>query len=68
MQPCARCDNRRWVCENHTDRPWLGKGACGCGGVGAPCPACNAAYVATVPDMPDGFQADAINKHFVDDQ
>ena len=27
MQACARCDNCRWVCENYTDRPWLG-GAC----------------------------------------
>ena len=23
---------------------------------------------ATMPDMPDGFQADAVNKHFGEDQ
>jgi hypothetical protein len=43
MERCARCDNCRWVCENHTDRPWLGARPCGCGGAGATCPVCNAA-------------------------
>jgi hypothetical protein len=42
----------------------LGERACGCGGAGAPCPICNVADVNTVPEMPDGFQADALNKHF----
>jgi hypothetical protein len=37
---CARCDNGRWVCENHPDKPWLGDSACGCGGAGEPCPVC----------------------------
>ena len=23
---CARCDNSRWVCEDHTDRPWWVRG------------------------------------------
>jgi hypothetical protein len=31
-------------------------------------PVCNAAEMATMPELPDGFHADAINKHFVDDQ
>jgi hypothetical protein len=66
VQSCARCDDCRWVCENHNDRPWLGER--GCGGAGAPCPICNAADAATVPEMPDGFQADVVNKHFADDQ
>jgi hypothetical protein len=35
---------------------------------GSACPVCNAAGMATMPEMPDGFHADAINKHFVDDQ
>ena len=65
VQSCARCDNCRWVCENHVDRPWLGERACGCEGAGAPCPICNAADEATVPEMPKGFQADAVNKRFV---
>jgi hypothetical protein len=39
--------------------------ASGCGGAGAPCPICNAAAVATVPEMPEGFQADTLNKRFV---
>jgi hypothetical protein len=41
--------------------------ACGCRGAGAPCPIYNAADVNTVPDMPDGFQADVVNKHFVEE-
>ncbi len=41
MKWCARCDNCRWVCENHPDQPWLGDYACECGGAGAPCPVCN---------------------------
>jgi hypothetical protein len=38
---CAHCDNKRWVCENHPDRPWEGVNACTCGGAGMPCLACN---------------------------
>ncbi|MBR0871222.1 hypothetical protein JQ633_12695 [Bradyrhizobium tropiciagri] len=55
---CARCDNTRWVCENHPDVPWLGNRACSCGGAGAPCPVCNRADgddPEDVPDMPEGF-------------
>ena len=42
--------------------------ASGCDGAGAPCPICNAAAVATVPEMPEVFQADTLNKRFVKDQ
>lgn len=55
---CARCDGTRWVCENHTDRPWLGERACGGGGAGAPCPDCNPADEANPPELPPGFVDD----------
>ena len=61
MRYCPRCDNTRWVCENHTDRPFLGGRACGCGGAGAPCPDCNKTNPADpddVPAMPGGFIPD----------
>jgi hypothetical protein len=29
MRYCTRCDNTRWVCEHHLDRPFLGERACG---------------------------------------
>jgi hypothetical protein len=61
MRYCPRCDNTRWVCENHFDRPFLGERACGCGGAGAPCPACNkvdADDPEDFPAMPSGFKAD----------
>jgi hypothetical protein len=51
MQACGRCDDCRWVCENHTDRPWLGERICGCGGAGAPCPICNASNEPTAPEI-----------------
>ena len=60
-------DNCRRVCENHTDRLWLGERACDCGGAGAPGPVCNADDVDTVPEKPEGFQPDAVNKHFVEE-
>src|SRR5204862_5191865 len=55
--PRSRCDNTRWVCEHHLDRPFLGERACGCGGAGAPCPNCNKADPTDpdhVPAMPPG--------------
>jgi len=57
MADCPRCDDCRWVCENHPERPWEGSRACDCGGAGAPCPACNASE-GTVPEMPDDFVED----------
>src|SRR6188472_3993592 len=59
MADCPRCDDYRWVCENHPDKPWEGPRACDCGGAGAPCPACNASEV-TMPEMPDDFFEDRI--------
>ena len=38
---CRRCDDQRWVCENHPDKPALGATACTCGGAGEPCPDCD---------------------------
>jgi hypothetical protein len=58
MKFCATCDNGRWVCENHPDRPWLGDRACTCGGAGMPCPICNRTERVDpddLPDMPEGF-------------
>jgi hypothetical protein len=60
MKFCPRCDNTRWVCEAHSDRPWLGDRACTCGGAGDPCPACNHASADNPPAMPPGFSADPI--------
>jgi hypothetical protein len=40
---CSRCQNRRWVCEDHPLQPWDvdGDGCNLCGGAGDPCPDCN---------------------------
>jgi hypothetical protein len=67
MRWCARCENCRWVCENNQDRPWEGVHACTCGGAGAPCPICDATDDLTVPEMPEDFQADVVNKDWSDD-
>jgi hypothetical protein len=64
MNWCARCDNCRWVCENHPDKPWLGDRACSCGGAGAPCPICNATDELTAPKTPEGFQPTIVNKNY----
>jgi hypothetical protein len=61
MKFCARCDNCRWVCEDHRDRPWEGPRACTCGGAGAQCPVCNPADEDNPPAMPEGFVADPIS-------
>jgi hypothetical protein len=58
MRFCLRCDNGRWVCEAHTDRPWEGPRACDCGGAGAPCPVCNRPDDDAIPEMPEGFVVD----------
>lgn len=62
MRYCVRCDNCRLVCESHPDRPFLGDGACDCGGAGAPCPICmrtDPEGPAELPAMPEGFTAKA---------
>jgi hypothetical protein len=50
---------RRWVelslCERHSERPWDGDDACGCGAPGAQC--CNCADDGEAPLMPSGFTA-----------
>ena len=56
MRYCARCDNKRWVCENHLDRPFLGQKVCGCGGAGARCPACNLPGESEEPRLPVGYK------------
>jgi hypothetical protein len=63
MRFCARCDNCRWVCENHPDKPWEGPRACGCGGAGMPCPVCNNRFDEdTEPELPDDFEIDRRRK------
>jgi hypothetical protein len=42
MFKCRRCQDARWVCENHPDRPWGHHPDDCCGGAGMPCPDCNA--------------------------
>lgn len=65
MIECTLCDDSRFVCENHPDRPFFGDRACTCGGGGMACPECNVSEV-TVPEMPEGFQEDAGDAaHFV---
>jgi len=55
---CPRCDSTGWVCEDHSDRPWDGAKACGCGGAGMPCPSCNVSNADNPPRLPEGFQRD----------
>jgi hypothetical protein len=57
MIECQLCDDGRFVCENHPDKPFFGDRACDCGGGGMACPECNVSEV-TVPEMPDGFRED----------
>jgi hypothetical protein len=60
MQYYPRCDNCRWVCETHPERPWDGPRACGCGAAGAPCPVCNQGDDETAPEPPDGFVVETV--------
>jgi len=55
---CHRCDDCRWICGNHPDRPWEGERACTCGGADALCPDCNETEP---PRMPPGFKV-AVDK------
>jgi hypothetical protein len=55
---CSRCEDRGWVCENHPERPWEGGNACTCGGVGMPCPRCNATLENETPRLPAGFKTE----------
>jgi len=59
MSYCARCDNTRWVCEAHPDRPWVDSPrGCQCGAPGDPCPVCNKTDEDTEPELPEGFVVD----------
>jgi len=60
---CPRCDDARWVCEAHEDRPWEGADsprACKCGGAGMPCGLCNRG---DEPELEPGFQVTAAARH-----
>jgi hypothetical protein len=45
----ARCDNCRWVCEDHRGRPWDGPRACTCGGAGV-----DNSFPESLTSTPDG--------------
>lgn len=54
---CQNCQDLRWVCENHINRPWAGldegaTGACDCG-AGQPCADCN---TSSPPDYGPGVE------------
>jgi hypothetical protein len=59
----SRCDSTGWVCENHSDRPWDGAKACGCGGAGMPRPSCNVSAPDNPPRLPEDFQRDESLDH-----
>lgn len=56
---CKTCEDTRWVCEDHPDRPWGSNhpNACRCGGAGMPCPVCNEPKAGERPVMPTDFIA-----------
>jgi hypothetical protein len=61
---CPQCESQLWVCENHPERPWIGKHACNCGAAGIPCPVCNPCDDETPPELPPGFvEEDAETRH-----
>jgi hypothetical protein len=66
MQHCAQCDDQRWVCENHPDRPAFGPRACECG-AGMPCLVCNRADASNPPAMPPGYRPDPLDEDLGDD-
>jgi hypothetical protein len=55
MTTCTRCDDCRWVCEAHPDRPWGGPHACACHAAGVPRPICNPSVELTPPQLPHGL-------------
>ena len=52
---CARCQDTRWVCEEHPDKPMDHDS---CKGAGMPCPACNPSSRGKVPILPPDFDID----------
>ena len=55
---CARCQDTRWTCEEHPDKPMRHDG---CNGAGDPCPLCNPASEHIVPMLPTDFRANVID-------
>ena len=49
IRVCPRCQDKRWICEAHPDRPWPHDD---CEGPGEPCPGCN---VGQPPELPDDW-------------
>ena len=52
---CARCQDIRWICEEHPDKPMEHDG---CKGSGMPCPDCNPSSRGKVPVLPPDFEID----------
>jgi hypothetical protein len=55
---CKTCEDTRWVCQAHADRPWNNHpNACRCGEPGTPCPDCNEPAPGERPGagLPTGF-------------
>jgi hypothetical protein len=52
---CRRCQDARWVSENHPDKPWNAEHEKLCGGAGMPCPDCNEPHDGERPVMGDDF-------------
>jgi hypothetical protein len=55
MVHCRRCQDARWVCENHPDEPWTPAHEAECGGAGMPCPVCNEPHDGERPAMGDDY-------------
>lgn len=45
--PCPTCQDAKWVCEAHPDKPWNETG-CTCN-AGMPCPTCGGDFKRTAP-------------------
>jgi hypothetical protein len=52
---CTRCQDIRWICEEHPDKPMEHEG---CKGTGMPCPICNPSSRGKVPVLPPDFEID----------
>ena len=55
---CTRCQDIRWICEEHPDKPMEHDG---CKGAGMPCPDCNPSSRGKVPVLPPDFEVDRRN-------
>jgi hypothetical protein len=58
MKFCLRCDNCRWVCEKHPERPWEGPTGQRLRRGRRALPFCDRTDADTVPEMPEGFVVD----------